>query len=94
VGQWVGAQDRPKDAKISKTCLLCDVTTRKPPLKAKIFFSILTTRLAESVDGLNSSLAQWPGELKDCKAMKEKWRTRDLEGQITCDLKHRLNQTT
>jgi len=28
-----------------------------------LFFSILTTRLAESVEGLNSSLAQSPGEL-------------------------------
>jgi len=27
------------------------------------FFSILTTRLAESVDGLDGSLAQSPGEL-------------------------------
>jgi len=28
-----------------------------------MFFSISTTRLAESVEGLNSSLAQSPGEL-------------------------------
>jgi len=31
--------------------------------KTKIVFSISTTRLAESVKGLNSSLAQSPGEL-------------------------------
>ena len=37
---------------------------RKPPTEnKKCFFSILTTRLAESVEGLNSSLAQSPGEL-------------------------------
>jgi len=34
-----------------------------PPENEKIFFSILTTRLAESTEGLNSSLAQSPGEL-------------------------------
>jgi len=34
----------------------------KPNTK-KIFFSILSTRLAESVEGLNSSLAQSPSEL-------------------------------
>jgi len=64
VGQWVEAQGRPKVAKIFKTCLLCDVTSRNPPTEIeKRFFSILTTRLAESVDGLDSSLAQSPGEL-------------------------------
>jgi len=34
-------------------------------------FSILTTRLAESVDGLDNSLAQSPGELEDCKALQD-----------------------
>ena len=59
----------PGPAKISKTCFLCDVTSRNPPTKnEKLFFFILTTRLAESVDGLDSSLAQSPGELYDCKA--------------------------
>ena len=51
-------------AKISKTCLFCDVTSRNPPTESeKRFFSILTTRLAESVDGLDCSLAHSPGEL-------------------------------
>ena len=54
----------PGPAKISKTCLLCDVTSRNSPTEnEKRFFSILTTRLAESVDDLDSSLAQSPGEL-------------------------------
>jgi len=54
----------PGLAKISKTCLLCDVSPRNPPTKnEKSFFSILSTRLAESVDGLDSSLAKSPGEL-------------------------------
>jgi len=64
MGQWVGAQGRPKVAKISKTCTLCDVTFRNPPTEnEQRFFSILTMRLAESVDGLDSPLAQVPGEL-------------------------------
>jgi len=36
---------------------------KSPHRKRKTFFSILTTRLAESVDGLDNSLAQSPGEL-------------------------------
>jgi len=63
-GSMRWAQGQPKVAKISKTCLLCDVTSRNPPTEnEKLFFSILTTRLAESVDGLDSSLAQSPGKL-------------------------------
>jgi len=38
MGQWVGAQGRPKVAYFSKTCPLCDVTFRKTPLKPKIVF--------------------------------------------------------
>jgi len=34
-----------------------------PPENKNFFFSISTTRLAESVEDLNSSLAQSPGEL-------------------------------
>jgi len=34
-----------------------------PAKISKYVFSILTTELAESVDGLDSSLAQSPGEL-------------------------------
>ena len=54
----------PGPAKISETCLLCDITSRNPATEnEKRFFSILTKRLAESVDGSDSSLAQSPGEL-------------------------------
>ena len=64
MGQWVGAEGQPKVAKISKTCLLCDVTSRKPPPKTKnVFFSMSTKRLAESVEGLKSSLAVAAGDL-------------------------------
>jgi len=47
-----------------KTPLLVTFPPEKlKPKTKKFFFSILTTRLAESVEGLNSSLAQSPGEL-------------------------------
>ena len=64
MGQRVGTQGRPKVAYFSKTCPLCDVTSRKPPTETEnCLFWILATTLAESVEGLNSSLAQPPGEL-------------------------------
>jgi len=63
-----------------KTPLLVTFSPEKPKHKTKKFFSILSTRLGQSVEGLNSSLAQSPGELQDCKALQEKWRTRDWKG--------------
>ena len=63
MGQWVGAQGRPKVTKISKTYPHCDVTSRKPPPKTKNFFFMSTRRLAESAEGLNSSLALAAGDL-------------------------------
>jgi len=81
MGQWVGAQGWPKVAKIFKTCLLCDVTFRNPPTEnEKRFFSILTTRLAESVAGLDISLAQSPVELWDCKVLQKRGYTLDSKG--------------
>jgi len=59
--QWVGTQDQVKIAKNTPTC---GVPPKKNPTeREKIFFSISTTRLTKSVEGLNSSLAQSPGEL-------------------------------
>jgi len=43
--------------------LLVTLPPEKLKPETKIFFSILATRLAESVEGLNSSLAQSAGEL-------------------------------
>jgi len=60
---WISAQGQLKWVKISKTCLLCDVTKRKPPPKSNNFFLIESRRLAESVDGLNSFVAIVAGEL-------------------------------
>jgi len=47
----------------AKTPLLVTFPPEKLKPKTKKFFLILTTRLAESVEGLNSTLAQSPGEL-------------------------------
>jgi len=49
--------------KVAKNTPTCGVPPENPPPKTTIFFSISTTRLAESAEGLNSSLAQSPGEL-------------------------------
>jgi len=54
---------RPGPVKNLKTCHRCDVTKRQPYTHIKSFFSIETERLVESVDGLNSFLAQSAGEL-------------------------------
>ena len=75
--QWVGA---PGQVKIAKNTPLMTFPPENPYRKRKIFFSILTTGLAESVEGLNSSLAQSPGELYDCKALHETWFSQDLKG--------------
>jgi len=61
--QWIGAQGWPKVTKISEACPHCDVNSRKPLLKMKNVFSMLTRRLAESVEGLNSSLVLVAGNL-------------------------------
>jgi len=58
-----GAQGQAKMAKITQKRPYLWRTPRKAQTQNKIFFSILTTRFAESVEGLNSSLAQLPGEL-------------------------------
>jgi len=69
MAQWVGAQSQVNLAKNAKTCPHCDVTSKKPISKAKKIFSISTGGLAESVAGLNSSLAPAAGDLwpKKCR---------------------------
>jgi len=70
MAQWVGAQGRPKVAKKAKTPPLVAVPPENPkPKSRKILFLISTRRLAEYVEGLNSSLAlaagdSWP---KNCE---------------------------
>jgi len=49
--------------KFSKHAFFVTSPSEIPQQKQKRFFSILTTRLVEFVDGLDSSPAQSPGEL-------------------------------
>ena len=80
MAHWDGAQGQAKMAKITQKHPYLWRSPRKAQTQNKIFVSILTTRLAESVEDLNSSLAQSPGELWDCKALQQKWRMRDWKG--------------
>jgi len=69
MGQWVKTQGQVKVDKNLKTCPHCDVTSRKRQTEnKKTFFSISTKRLAESVKGLNSSLALPAGDFGQKKA--------------------------
>ena len=64
MAHWDGAQGQEKMAKITqKHPYLWRSPQKNSNPKQKFFFSILTTRLAESVESLNSSLAQWSGKL-------------------------------
>jgi len=63
MAHWVGAQGQAKMAKITQNTPTCDVSPQKLKPKTKNFFLILTPRLAESVEGLNSSLALATGDL-------------------------------
>jgi len=64
MAQWVGVQGQVKVTKKRKNTPTCGVPPREPQTEnEKRFFSISTRRLAESAEGLNSSLAQSPGEL-------------------------------
>ena len=69
MGQWVGVQGKVKAAKKKqKHPHLWRSPKRTPNRKRKTFlFSISSRRLAESVDGLDSSLAQSAGELWSSK---------------------------
>jgi len=51
-------------AKMAKNLPTYDVTQKKK--ETKNFFLVLTWRLAESSESLNSSLAQFPGKLWSC----------------------------
>jgi len=60
MAQWVGTQGQVNVAKNTPPLWR---SAQKIPTENENFFSISTTGLAESVEGLNSSLAQTPGEL-------------------------------
>ena len=64
MAQWDAAQGQAKMAKtMQKHPYLWRSPQKSSNPKRKKFFSIFTARLAESVEGLNSSLPQSPGEL-------------------------------
>ena len=63
MGQWVRAQGRPNWPKFAKHALIVTSPSENPTENEKRFFLMSTRRLAESVKGLNSSLAAgdlWP----------------------------------
>ena len=61
MARWVGAQGQVILAKKVKTCDRYDVSPRKR--KKKKVFLVWTSRLAESVEGLDSFLAQSAGDV-------------------------------
>ena len=80
MAQWVVVQGLVNVAKKKqKHPHLQRSPQRTPYRKRKSFFlSISSRRLAESEDGLDSSLAQSGGELQRCKLAPKFWRGRDL----------------
>ena len=82
MAQWVGVQGQVKVAKKEpKHPHLWQSPQRTLNRKRKtFFFSISSRRLAESVDGLDSSLAQSPGELWICKGRVKKLARAGLKG--------------
>jgi len=66
-----------------KTCPLCDVTKENPHLNQIILFLIKTRRLAESLEGLNSSLAIEACELLTKMCWPIYRQARPLKGEVT-----------
>jgi len=82
---WNGAQGLVKVAKkTQKHPHLWRSPQRTPNPNWKKFFSISTTRLAESVEGLNSSLAQLVGELQRCKTLQKSGAGKTWEAEVYC----------
>ena len=81
MGQLVGSQGQVKVAKKCKNTPTCDVPPSKPQTKnKKIIFSMSTRRLAESVEGLNSSLTLAAGDLWPKKGEPIYLLARSLKG--------------
>ena len=78
---WDGALGQAKMAKITqKHPYLWRSPPEKLKPKTKTFLFYFDYEIFWIWRGLNSSLAQSPGALQDCKALQEKWRTQDLKG--------------
>jgi len=67
MARWVGAQGQVNLAKKVKTCPHFDVTHPAQTRKEKKLNLKYCRRLAKSIEGLNSSLAQSASELWCCK---------------------------
>ena len=81
MAQWVVVQGQVKVAKKSKNTSTCSGPPSEPQTENENrFFSITSRRLAESEDGLDSSLAQSGAELQRCKLTPKFWRAQDLKG--------------
>jgi len=79
--RWVVVQGQVNVAKKSKNTPNCSGPPSEPQTENKNrIFSISRRKLAESEDGLDSSLAQSGGELQRYKLSPKFWRARDLQG--------------
>jgi len=81
MADWDGAQGQAKMAKITqKHPYLWRSPQKTSNPKRKTFFLMSTRRLAESIEGLNSSLALVAGDLWPKKDVPKCWRARLLKG--------------
>jgi len=81
MGQLVRVQGQVKVATKCKNTPTCDVPPRKRQTKnKKLFFLMSTRRLAEIVEGLNSSLALAAGDLWPKKGESIYLLARSLKG--------------
>ena len=87
MGQWVGAQGQPKVAYFSKTCPLCDITSRKPPTETEncfFYFGYKTCWIRRGFEQLSSSIA-WRviGLQSFTRKVVHAWLT-GFQSNITC----------
>ena len=79
MGQWVGGQVKVAK-KMQKHPHLWRSSSKRQTKNEKMFFSMSTRRLADSVEGLNSSLALAGGDLWPKKGKPIYWLARSLKG--------------
>ena len=84
MAHWDSAQGQPKMAKIKQKhpYLWRPPQKTSNPKRKMFFFSMSTRRLAESVDGLNSSLALTAGDLWPKKGAPICWRARSFQTTV------------
>jgi len=79
MAQWIGVQGQVKVVKKKQKHSHLQRSPQWTPNRKRkpFFFSISSRRLAESEDGLDSSLAQTGGELQHFKLAPNFWRAWD-----------------